>query len=108
MQAGEFIAGAVEPLGTGRKTGKRVLIDSGGVRPRRGRDLKGRCLTFADREEIAIMRAQGKSLRQIAVVIGGSPSSVSRELSRNTARGFAYRATTAHVLAYGRNRRSFI
>lgn len=59
-------------------------------------------MTFADREEIAVLRAQGKSLRQIAEVIGRSASTVSRELSRNTARGSAYRATTAHVLAYQR------
>ncbi|MBF4615856.1 helix-turn-helix domain-containing protein, partial [Curtobacterium sp. VKM Ac-1376] len=57
-------------------------------------------MTFGDREEIAVLRAQGKSLRQIADVIGRSASMVSRELSRNTAQGSAYRATTAHVLAY--------
>ena len=102
MQAGEFITGAVEPLGTSRRTGKRILIDAGGMRPRRGRGLKGRCLTFAEREEIAVLRAEGKSLRQIAAVIGRSASTVSRELSRNTVRGSSYRATAAHALAYGR------
>lgn len=102
MQAGDFITGAVEPLNTSRRTGKRILIDAGGVRPRRGRDLTGRCLTFAEREEIAVLRAEGKSLRQIAAVIGRSASTVSRELSRNTVRGSSYRATTAHTLAYGR------
>ncbi|WP_157887825.1 IS30 family transposase [Frondihabitans sp. PAMC 28766] len=75
---------------------------AGGVRPRRGRDLKGRCLTFADREEIAVLRAQGKSLREIAAVIGRSTSTVSRELSWNTPQGSPYRLTTAHVLAYRR------
>jgi len=37
-------------------------------------DLKGRCLTFADRDEMAILRAQGRSLRQIAAVIGRAAS----------------------------------
>jgi IS30 family transposase len=101
MQAGDFLTDAVLPLGVDRRTGSRILAAAGGVRPRRGRDLKGRCLTFADREEIAILRAQGRSLRQIAAVIGRAASTVSRELSRNTA-GAAYRATTAHVLAYER------
>ena len=56
MQAGDFISEAVELIDTSRRTGRRILIDSGGVRPRRGRDLKGRCLTFAEREEIALRR----------------------------------------------------
>jgi hypothetical protein len=102
MQAGDFITGAVEPLGTSRRTGKRILMDAGGVRPRRGRELKGRCLTFAEREEIAVLRAEGKSLRQIAAVIRRAPSTISRELSRNTVRGLSYRATAAHTLAYKR------
>jgi hypothetical protein len=38
-------------------------IDAGGVRPRLGRDLKDRCLTVAEREEIALGRAAGESLR---------------------------------------------
>jgi hypothetical protein len=101
MQAGDFLTDAVLPLGVDRRTGSRILVAAGGVRPRRGRGLKGRCLAFADREEIAVLRAQGKSLRQIAAVIGRAASTVSRELSRNTA-GAAYRATTAHVLAYER------
>lgn len=102
MQAGDFLTDAVLPLGVDRRTGSRILVAAGGVRPRRGRGLKGRCLTFADREEIAVLRAQGNSLRQIAAVIGRAASTVSRELSRNTAGGSAYRATTAHVLAYER------
>ena len=40
--------------------------EAGGVRPRRGRDLKGRCLSFAEREEIALARARGESMRAIA------------------------------------------
>ena len=102
MQAGDFLTDAVLPLGVDRRTGARILVAAGGVRPRRGRGLKGRCLTFADREEIAVLRAQGKSLRQIGLVIGRPASTVSRELSRNTPRGSAYRATTAHALSYER------
>nr|WP_035782717.1 helix-turn-helix domain-containing protein [Arthrobacter sp. H14] len=58
------------------------------------RDLKGRCLTFGQREEIAVLRAQGQSLRQIGTAIGRSASTVSRELRRNTKAGSAYRATS--------------
>jgi hypothetical protein len=102
MQAGDFITDAVAAINTSRRTGRRVLVEAGGVRPRRGRDLKGRCLTFAQREEIAVLRAQGQSLRQIATAIGRSASTVSRELRRNTRAGSAYRATSAHALAYER------
>ena len=76
MQAGDFITDAVAPIQTSRRTGRRVLVEAGGVRPRRGRDLKGRYLSFAQREEIAILRAQGRSLRQIAAVLGRAPSTI--------------------------------
>src|SRR3954454_19461622 len=102
MQAGDFITDAVAAINTSRRTGRRVLVEAGGVRPRRGRDLKGRCLTFGQREEIAVLRAQGRSLRQIGTAIGRSASTVSRELRRNTKPGSAYRATSAHALAYER------
>ncbi len=59
MQAGDFITDAVVPINSSRRTRRRVLAEAGGVRPRRGRDLKGRCLSFAQREEIAVMRARG-------------------------------------------------
>lgn len=45
MQAGDFISEAVQLIDTSRRFGRRILIDSGGVRSRRGRDLKERCLT---------------------------------------------------------------
>jgi hypothetical protein len=54
LQAGEFIADAAAAAGTYRKQGTRWVATCGGVRPRRGRRLKGRCLTFAEREEIAL------------------------------------------------------
>lgn len=57
MARGEFITGAAAEAGTYRKHGTRWLFEVGGVRPRRGRDLKGRCLTLAQREEIALGRA---------------------------------------------------
>jgi len=58
----------------------------------------GRYLSFAEREELALLRAQGHGVREIARCLGRSPSTVSRELRRNAAtRGgmLAYRATVA-------------
>jgi transposase, IS30 family len=88
--------------GSYRKQGSRWLAAAGGVRPRRRRGLKGRCLTLAQPEEIALGRARGDSVRAIAGLLGRSPSTVSRELRRNADGLGRYRATTAHALAYHR------
>jgi IS30 family transposase len=102
MAAGEFINDAAIAAGSYRKQGSRWLAAAGGVRPRRGRGLRGRCLTLAQREEVALGRARGDSIRAIAAIIGRSPSTVSRELRRNADRLGRYRATSAHALAYHR------
>jgi hypothetical protein len=57
MARGEFLTGAAAEAGTYRVMGARSLRAEGGVRPRRGRDLKGRCLTFSEREELSLARA---------------------------------------------------
>lgn len=70
--------------------------------------VSGRYVSFAEREEIAILRAQDHGVREIARRIGRAPSTVSRELRRNAAtRGGAsdYRATTAQWHADRRARR---
>jgi IS30 family transposase len=59
-------------------------------------------LSFAEREEIALGRAADESMRRIAARLGRSPSTISRELTRNADRGGRYRASSAHVLAYQR------
>jgi transposase, IS30 family len=102
MAAGEFINDAAIAAGSYRKQGTRWLAAAGGERPHRGRGLKGRCLTLAQREEIALGRARGDSIRAIAGFLGRSPSTVSRELLRNADGLGRYRATTAHALAYHR------
>ena len=103
LQAGAFLTDAAPVAGTHRRRARAWVHEAGGVRPRRGRDLKGRCLSFAEREEIALARARGESMRVIARRLGRAPSTVSRELRRNAdRRDGGYRATTAHALAYER------
>lgn len=58
----------------------------------------GRFLSFAEREQIALARARGEGVREIARQLGRAASTISRELRRNAAtRGgaFDYRALAA-------------
>lgn len=57
-----------------------------------------RYLSLAEREELAILRAQDHGVREIARRLHRAPSTISRELRRNAAtrcHGSQYRATTA-------------
>jgi IS30 family transposase len=59
---------------------------------------KGRNLSFPEREDIALECARKTGVRAIARKLGRSPSTISREIRRNSAtRGgdFDYRASTA-------------
>ena len=51
-------------------------------------------LTLSEREDIMIMRREGRKITEIAEAIGRSKSTVSRELARNSCQRF-YRASTA-------------
>ncbi|MGH3498650.1 MAG: IS30 family transposase, partial [Nocardioidaceae bacterium] len=101
-QAGEFLTDAAAVAGTYRHRGLAWLRAAGGVRPRRGRNLSGRYLSFAEREEIGLGRAAGESIRTIAARLNRSPSTISREVIRNADRDGCYRPSSAHVLAYRR------
>ena len=88
--------------GASAPVGSRWFRESGGMPPtqfsKSAPPLSGRYLCFAEREEIALFKAQGLGVCAIARKIGRSPSTVSRELRRNAATrsgGFEYRATTA-------------
>ena len=65
---------------------------------RSSKPLSGRHLLFAERDEIALWRAQGHGVREIARRLGRAASTISRELRRNAATrsgGLEYRATTS-------------
>lgn len=88
--------------------GARWFRECGGMPPSSLRPLSGRYLSFAERDEIAILRARNSGVRQIAARLGRSPSTISRELRRNAATragGFEYRATTAQWHADRRAKR---
>ena len=52
-------------------------------------------LSFDDRQKIYLLRAEGISLRKICSLIGRAPSTVSRELKRNSSK-IGYLPDTAH------------
>jgi transposase, IS30 family len=68
--------------------------------------MPGARLTIDEREEIAHWLAAGHSARQIALRVGRAPSTVTRELARNTSPSpRRYRPFPAHVQAAARARR---
>jgi IS30 family transposase len=70
--------------------------------------LSGRYLSFAEREEIALLHAQKVGVCEIARRVERSSSTISRELRRNAATrsgGFEYRASTAQWHAERKSKR---
>jgi IS30 family transposase len=89
---------AAEGVGVSAPVGIRWFRHAGGVTPLSLDEPTGRYLSFAEREEIALLKAQDKGVREIARTIGRDPGTVSRELRRNAAtRGGkpVYRAVVA-------------
>lgn len=80
-----------------------MVRSAGGFSPPE-RTRSERSLTREDREEITRGLAAGDSIRAIASRIGRSPSTVSREVSRNGGRG-RYRAGDSDDAAWRRARR---
>ena len=79
---------------------ERILRLTGGIRPPK-RTRSPRALTLEEREEISRGLSAGYSLRSIAAVLKRSPSTISREVSRNGGRP-QYRASTADQAAWDR------
>lgn len=89
---------AAEAVGVSWPVGSRWFRHAGGMPPISLDEPTGRYLSFAEREEIALLRAQRTGVREIARRIGRDPATISRELRRNAAtRGGkpVYRAVVA-------------
>src|SRR5690349_15107660 len=102
IAAGRSSEAAAIEVGVSPAVGARWFREAGGMSPKSqapsAKPPSGRYLVFAEREEIALGRAQGQGIRQIARRLGRAASTISRELRRNAAtrsRGLAYRASTA-------------
>ena len=104
VRAGLGPGEAVEAAGLGRQA-RRWFAEAGGVMANGPGPVSGRYLSVAEREEIALGRAAGKGVRQIARELGRAPSTVRRELARNSSGAGSYRAMAAQFRAEQRARR---
>lgn len=98
IAAGASSEDAAASVGVSPAVGNRWFRHGGGMPTITLTEPGGRYLSFAEREEIALLKAQGNGVREIARRLGRDPSTISRELRRNAAtRGgkLEYRASVA-------------
>src|SRR5215211_4282906 len=74
---------AASAAGVSQAVGSRWFRQAGGMPPISLAPVSERYLSFAEREEIAILHAQRVGVREIARRLGRSASTISRELRRN-------------------------
>lgn len=89
---------AAVAVGASQAAGSRWFRERGGMPTFMLAPCSGRYLSFEEREEIAMRRAQGAGIREIARQLERSPSTISRELRRNAATRcgkLEYRASVA-------------
>ncbi len=101
--AGESGTRIARHMGLYGSSVRNYIHKAGGIRPRPGKRSRI-ALSLQEREEISRGLAAGDSLRTIAARIGRSPSTVSREVTRNQGRQ-SYRAGSAEQAAVSRGRR---
>jgi DNA-binding CsgD family transcriptional regulator len=99
---------AAAGIGVSPAVGTRWFRHAGGVGPNLSPAVSGRYLSFTEREDIAVWRAQNIGVREIARRLGRSPATISRELRRNASTRtyrLDYKASTAQWHAERRARR---
>jgi len=105
---GKSTEDAALEVGVSTPVASRWFRHAGGMPPLSLAEPTGRYLSFAEREEIALLKAGGLGVRAIARELKRDPGTISRELRRNAAtRGgkLDYRATVAQWKAQTAARR---
>ncbi len=85
IASGLTTAEAAAEVGVSCPVGSRWFRHAGGMSPISLDEPTGRYLSFAEREEIALLNARQVGVREIARQIGRDPGTVSREIRRNAA-----------------------
>jgi len=102
-QQGDSLADIARLFGRYHSSIERHIAATGGIRPPE-RKRPDRCLSLEEREEISRCLVANESIRSIATRLSRSPSTISREISRNG--GYHdYRASEADKAAWERARR---
>ena len=83
MAQGSTLQAACDAVGVDRRTGRHWRQATGGQIPRKKPEPSGRYLCLDERLRIADLHLAGVGVRAIAVQVGRSASTVSRELRRN-------------------------
>jgi transposase, IS30 family len=99
---------AAQEVGVEGSTGRAWFAQAGGMPPLDLAEPIGRSLSFGEREEIALHRAAGLGVREIARRVGRDASTISRELARgclNRRPRGRYRPSVAQARAEERARR---
>jgi transposase, IS30 family len=102
VRSGLGIQEAGAAAGVCQQVANRWFRAAGGVKSNGPGPASGRYLSVAEREEIAVGLAAGDSVRMIAARLGRAPSTVSREVRRNSNCRGEYRALAAQGQAQWR------
>jgi len=109
LGGGCTLQAACDAVGVDRRTGRRWRRVAGGQIPRKRAAPSGRYLSLAERLKIADLHLSGAGVGQIAVAVGRSASTISRELTRNApcrpGRRVKYLPYAAHEASQVRGRR---
>jgi IS30 family transposase len=108
VRSGLSLREAAAVAGVHRHQAEGWFREAGGVAGNAPRAGGGRYLSLAEREEIAALTAAGVGVRAVAARLGRAPSTVSRELRRNSSPVHGrrrYRAVAAQARAEERARR---
>ena len=101
---GDSLNAIARSFGRSHSSVQGIFARTGGIRPAPKRRSRF-ALTLAEREEISRGIAAGLSLRAIAAQLGRAPSTISREVNRNSGRR-RYRASKADEAAWERAQRA--
>ena len=99
-QKGDSLHAIAHLFDRGHSSVQRILGEAGGIRPPQRRRSR-LALMLSEREEISRGVVAGHSIRSIAMSLGRSPSTVSREINRNGGHR-RYRASKADQAAWYR------
>ncbi len=84
LARGATLQAACDAVGVNRRSGRRWRQATGGRIPRKRPEPSGRYLGLDERLQVADLRLGGVGVRTIGIQLGRSPSTISRELTRNS------------------------